>query len=825
MNVLVPPYEIDAFRQSLIEGGACGVLIACRDWSGSPLGPLNAWPACLRTSLSLVLRSPVPMVILWGADGIMLYNDAYSRFAGGRHPNLLGSKVREGWLEVADFNDNVMRVCLAGGTLQYRDQELVLNRRDRPEHVWMNLDYSPVLDEDGVPAGVLCVLSETTDRIAAERRREAAETAIKESEAEFRLMVDTVPQIIWITDANGDMEFLSRRFTDYTGQPFRSMSPGEIAGSFIHPDDAPKRRRRVPEGPRSRRAARLRAPHPLGLGGIPLVSRPRRALPRSADRQILRWFGASVDIHDRRAAEQGLRELNATLEERVAERTVERNLLATLVENTDMMVMAVDLDHNILAINKANADEFERIFGVRPKTGDNMLGLLAARPENQEAVRAGWAPGLRGEHVTFIDEFGDPNLERRYYEVTFRPLYENDGSLKGTYQFVTDVTDRLRREAELADAQVALRQSQKMEAIGQLTGGVAHDFNNLLMAVIGNLELLRKHVPEDARTSRLIDGAMKGAQTRRFADAAPSRLRAATGSRRRAAKPIRAGGRHDRAFGAFDRRQRRVARFAARAGAGRAGRRQSARARDPEPCRQRPRCDARRGGTDDRSRSRCGRWRPRPRRLRTPGSLGPGTRDGRRDAEEGDRTLLLHQGRRQGYGPRPVDDPWSRDTARGCASADERAGRGHARGSLVAERGRRCGGRRNETAEAAPIELAPLPPARILVVDDDLLIAMSTVDMLRDLGHEVREAASGAEALDMLRSDGPFDLMITDFAMPRMNGAQLARSALEAYPSLPILLATGNAELPIDEKIELPRLGKPYTQAQLAAQLQRILSA
>ena len=70
----------------------------------------------------------------------MIYNDAYSVFAGGRHPTLLGSKVREGWPEVADFNENVMTVVLAGGTLAYRDQEATLYRSGVPEQVWMNLD-------------------------------------------------------------------------------------------------------------------------------------------------------------------------------------------------------------------------------------------------------------------------------------------------------------------------------------------------------------------------------------------------------------------------------------------------------------------------------------------------------------------------------------------------------------------------------------------------------------------------------------------------------------------------------------------------------------
>lgn len=149
-------------------GGECGALILARDWSDS-LGPVASWPTSLKAATGLILRSPVPIVMLWGEDGIMLYNDAYSVFAGGRHPQLLGSRVREGWPEVADFNDHVMKVGLAGGTLSFQDQELVLHRHGRPETVAMNLDYSPVLGDNGRPAGVLAIVIETTARLAAER--------------------------------------------------------------------------------------------------------------------------------------------------------------------------------------------------------------------------------------------------------------------------------------------------------------------------------------------------------------------------------------------------------------------------------------------------------------------------------------------------------------------------------------------------------------------------------------------------------------------------------------------------------------------------------
>ncbi|RPE81431.1 ATP-binding protein [Vulcaniibacterium tengchongense] len=173
MNDVTPPLashgESDALA-FLSGGGEVASLMRAMDWSKTPLGPMAGWPQSLRTAVAILLRSPVPIVLLWGEDGVMIYNDAYSVFAGARHPQLLGSKVREGWAEIADFNDHVMKAGLAGKRLAYRDQHLVLYRHGVAEDVWMNLDYSPVPDESGRPAGVLAIVSETTERVIGERR-------------------------------------------------------------------------------------------------------------------------------------------------------------------------------------------------------------------------------------------------------------------------------------------------------------------------------------------------------------------------------------------------------------------------------------------------------------------------------------------------------------------------------------------------------------------------------------------------------------------------------------------------------------------------------
>jgi two-component sensor histidine kinase/PAS domain-containing protein len=151
-------------------GGATGELIAKHDWSATPLGPLNAWPPNLKTATAMVLRSRLPMALLWGPDGRMIYNDGYAAISGARHPQLLGAPVRDAWSEVAEFEDQVMTAVLGGETLEFRDQPLALRRGEKLEQRWFDLDYSPVLDESGEPAGVLAVVVETTQRMIATRK-------------------------------------------------------------------------------------------------------------------------------------------------------------------------------------------------------------------------------------------------------------------------------------------------------------------------------------------------------------------------------------------------------------------------------------------------------------------------------------------------------------------------------------------------------------------------------------------------------------------------------------------------------------------------------
>lgn len=150
------------------------------DWSRTSLGALPRWSPSLCSTVQLLLASPVPMALLWGPLGYMIYNDAYAVFAGGRHPYLLGCAVELAWPEVAEFNREVMQTCLSGGTLSYRNKELVLLRHGEPESVWLDLYYSPVAGDDQAPAGVIAIVVDTTAHVISEQRRQAAEGNLRQ---------------------------------------------------------------------------------------------------------------------------------------------------------------------------------------------------------------------------------------------------------------------------------------------------------------------------------------------------------------------------------------------------------------------------------------------------------------------------------------------------------------------------------------------------------------------------------------------------------------------------------------------------------------------
>ncbi|EJC79593.1 PAS domain S-box [Rhizobium leguminosarum bv. trifolii WSM2297] len=382
----------------------------------------------------------------------------------------------------------------------------------------------------------------------------------------------------------------------------------------------------------------------------------------------------------------------------------------------------------------------------------------------------------------------------------------------------------LEEVAQRERAEEQLRQSQKMEAIGQLTGGVAHDFNNLLMVVLGNLELLGKHVAGDAKATRLVDGALQGA---RRGAALTQRLLAFARQQDLQVRPVDlaelVSGMSDllrRSVGSsvsietilpatlppalVDANQLELALLNL-----------AVNARDAMP--------------------EGGRLSISLREEEVVGNVG--------DLSEGAYLVLAVADSGTGMDAETLKkavDPFfstkevGKGTGLGLSMIHGLAVQLNGALLLTSELGvgttaelwlpatKRRPERPAEAEFSVPQAASRL---KILLVDDDALIAMSSVDMLEDLGHEVFEANSGSEALELIRSGQHFDLVITDYSMPGMTGAQLAEAARDIDPALPIVLATGYADLPAGTDIDLPRLAKPYNQAQLAKEIRKAVAS
>ncbi|TBH02474.1 PAS domain-containing hybrid sensor histidine kinase/response regulator [Rhizobium leguminosarum] len=382
----------------------------------------------------------------------------------------------------------------------------------------------------------------------------------------------------------------------------------------------------------------------------------------------------------------------------------------------------------------------------------------------------------------------------------------------------------LEEVAQRERAEEQLRQSQKMEAIGQLTGGVAHDFNNLLMVVLGNLELLGKHVGGDAKATRLVDGAIQGA---RRGAALTQRLLAFARQQDLQVKPVDltelVSGMNDllrRSVGSsisietilpatlppalVDANQLELALLNL-----------AVNARDAMPD----------GGTLSIS----------LREEQVAGDVGALDRGAYLVLAVADSgTGMDAETLKKAVDPFFSTKELGKGTGLGLSMIHGLAVQLNGALRLTSELGvgtiaelwLPATERRPE--QPAEAEL-PVPQAasrlKILLVDDDALIAMSSVDMLEDLGHEVVEANSGAQALELISSGQHFDLVITDYSMPGMTGAQLAQAARDIHPGLPMVLATGYADLPAGTDIDLPRLAKPYDQAQLAKEIAKAMAS
>jgi PAS domain S-box-containing protein len=526
---------------------------------------------------------------------------------------------------------------------------------------------------------------------------------------------------------------------------------------------------------------------------------------RSPSGNVIGFAKITRDLTERKASEDALK------------RSQEQ--FRILVQGvTDYAIYMLDPDGNVASWNVGA----ERIKGYAPS---EIIGHHFSKFYTQEDLDA----GMPQHALATAKEIGRYEKEgwrvrkdgsRFSASVVIDAVRDEAGKLIGFAKVTRDVTERNRAQEELARAREALFQSQKMEAIGQLTGGVAHDFNNLLMAVLGSLELVRKRISTDPRTLALLDNAIQGAQrganlTKRMLAFArrqdldlqrvdvPGLVRGMAELLERSLGPTISVETHfpltlDAVHADPNQLELALLNLAVNA-------------RDAMPG----------GGTISISASK-----------QVVKSSTPDLPVGNyicltvRDQGEGMDETTLQRAMEPFFTTKGV----GKGTGLGLSMVHGLLKQSGGELVLKSEKGR------GTTAElwlpiappsnrAAPPESVPVEhasqgqkPKTVLAVDDDVLVLLNTVAMLEDLGHTVIEASSGGQALDLLREER-VDLVITDQAMPKMTGTQLIEEIKSEWPDIPVILATGYAELPAGTELDIPMLSKPFGQLELSQKI------
>ncbi|WP_109107239.1 ATP-binding protein [Azospirillum sp. TSO35-2] len=854
-------------------GGEMGARMRAMDWSATPLGPVEGWPQSLRTVVNLMLTSSFPMFVVWGPALSFLYNDGYRPILGNK-PEALGRPFAEVWADIwTDLSPLVAR-ALAGEATFNEDLLLVMERHGYREETYFTFSYSPVRDETDRVAGMFCACTENTARVLAERRL----TFQLDLAERLRGLNDPVGVTSAAAEAIGRHLGVARAGYGRIDPTGRAVSVDldwtdgrlpSLAGA-VRPLDGFGSA--VVDALRAGRTLRLNdvAADPaagvaaVGVGAllvVPLLKAGQlTAILYLHEAGRRRWTDAEAalaeDVAERtwaaaervraelalRAANQALTRERAAVEAANARLAAEGERLRTLFRQAPgFMCVLRGPDHVFELVN----DAYLQLVGHRDlveRSAREALPEVAGQGffELLDRVYAGGEPFVgRSMPISFQRRPGEA-LEQRFLTFVYQPIKDEAGRVTGLFVEGSDVTEAKRAadelhqlnatlEARVAEevaererVQVALLQTQKTEALGQMTGGVAHDFNNLLQALSGCLHMIEQRTG-DTRIRTLVDAGRQAVD--RGAKLVQQLMAFA---RRQALRPepvdlrdrvlnlsellnraLRADVRLEIDFAGglwpveVDPTQLELALLNL-----------AVNARDALPD----------GGT----------LTVRAANV----TLPPGAPDGL----SGDFVRLTvtdtgtgmpaevrarafdpffttkEIGKGSGLGLSQVYG-FARHSG-GTAWIDSEEGHGTTVGLLIP---------RSATAPSAEVEPRAVEPAgsrlggRVLVVEDDPIVALTVGSALEEAGFTVTRAATADEALPLLEAGG-IDLLFSDVVMPgSMSGVDLARNAQRLFPGLPVVLATGYSE-EVARATGVQVLPKPYRIDHLVGVLDSVLT-
>ncbi|MBR1228892.1 PAS domain S-box protein [Bradyrhizobium sp. AUGA SZCCT0176] len=650
-----------------------------------------------------------------------------------------------------------------------------------------------------------------------------AQETLRESEERFRLIADSAPVPIWVTKLDRTRSFANQAYVDFLGLPFE-QAIGFDWRKVLHPDDLPRILQESVAGEASLKPFVLEARYKRADGEwrwLRSESQPRWD-PTGTH---IGFIGVAHDITAAKQAESDLRRLNETLELRITERT------AQLESNEAQMRAIFETSHQYQALLNPHGDVLyankTALDGIRADAAD-VIGKpfwetpwFGATEGMPDAVRNAFVAVMRGDEVKTEMRLHLP-VGERYFDFAMRPLRDQHGAVIGAVPEAIDITERRKGEE-------ALRQSQKMEAVGQLTGGVAHDFNNLLTIIRSATDFLRRRDLPDERRRRYIDAisdtveraSKLTAQLLAFARRQPLKpqvfdvgaqveavaqlVRPLVGPRIRIEVDISAPD----CFAIADIAQFETALINLAVNAR----------------------DAMEGE---------GRLAISVRKAHSIPALRA------QSARSGDFVAIAMTDTGLGITPEHIEaifEPFfttkevGKGTGLGLSQAFGFAKQSGGDIAVISEPGQGAtftiylpqAAMPTQAAEAAAAGQEPGPRGRgyrVLVVEDNDDVGQFSTELLEDLGYMVRRADNADTALAILAEDEfAADLVFSDVIMPGMNGVELAGVIRERYPGLPVVLTSGYSNVLAENAhrgFEL--IQKPYSVESLSRILRKAIS-
>ncbi|TPG26691.1 PAS domain-containing sensor histidine kinase [Variovorax guangxiensis] len=868
-----------------VGNGEMAELMRRHDWAATPLGPPEGWPEPLKVALRILLTSRFQMWLGWGPDVAFFYNDAYRPTLGLKHPQALAMPTQTLWAEIWDVvKDRIHTVYDKGESTWDASLMLLLERAGYKEETYHTFSYSPLLGDGGKVEGLFCAVSEDTARVISERRLES----LRDLGAALSAL-DTRQSVLQaagaaLAHAARDLPFALIYLFEPTGEARLHCAIGIDRGHRLAPESldagavVPWRLDRLAGGENSFVVPLADAPDvPAGPWDQPapaafVVSLPPQGAARSVGFMVCganpyRPLTAEYTSFVQLLAGQIAPSLaNADALEK---RTAERDRLRGLFKQAPGFMCVLSGPKHVFELTNAS---YQQLIGHRDVEGKPLRDALPEMSQQGfltllDTVYETGKPFVgQGIQVMLQREPGAP-LEERFLDFVYQPIFDASGAATGVFAEGSDVTEKVRAEnalralnnsleARIAErtqevehalqqlrtesqereaAEAALRQAQKMEAVGQLTGGLAHDFNNLLSGITGSLELMLRRL----RQGRYDD-------FERY-------IHVGQGAAKRAAALTHR-------LLAFSRRQ----------------------TLDPKPT------DINRlvAGMEELVRRSIGPEN----QLEVVGAVGLWiTRVDPHQLENALLNLCLNARDAMPHGGRltietankwmderaalerdlPVGQYVSlcvTDTGTGMPPeivqrvfepffTTKPIGMGTGLGlSMVYGFARQSGGQvrvysevgmgttmcvylprhyENEAVDTPPPATGPAPRpgfGTVLVVDDEPSVRTLVTEVLGDLGYRTLEAEEGATGLALLQSSVAIDLLITDVGLPGgMNGRQLADGARASRPGLKVLFITGYAENAVlgnghlDPGMEI--MTKPFTLDALALRVQQMVAS